>query len=158
MSETKPLVFVDVDIARLETLAAAMVANLPTRIVIGLRGTLGAGKTRLSQAIAQAAGIDRRDVTSPTFTIVQHYEGTRRIHHIDAYRLADEDEFIELGGEEILDDDAMILVEWPERIAGCMPKETLYLDLEIQSDPNLRTITASCLDEHVLRIIISKCT
>ena len=158
MRDKAPFVLVDVDLARLEKLAAAMVANLPPRVMIGLRGTLGAGKTRLSQAIARAAGVDRRDVTSPTFTIVQHYEGTRRIHHIDAYRLADEDEFIELGGEEILEDDAMILVEWPERIAGCMPRETLYLDLEIQTDPNLRTITASCLDENVLRIVMSKCT
>lgn len=136
----------DVGIERLESLAVALVNTLPLRVVIGLRGTLGAGKTRLAQAIAVASGIDQQQVTSPTFTIVQHYQGTRLIHHIDAYRLADEDEFIELGGEELLEEEATILIEWPERIAQCMPKDVLYIDLKVQDDPDLRTVFATSLD------------
>lgn len=140
-----------VDIDRLERLGRELVKVLPARVVIGLRGTLGAGKTRLVQAFAVAASIDQQHVTSPTFTIVQHYLGTRMIHHIDAYRLADEDEFIELGGEELLEEEAMILIEWPERIARCMPRDVLYIDLDVEDDPALRVLTASSSDERLLK-------
>ena len=124
--------FSGVNLERLSILAKELHRRLPPRVVVGLRGTLGAGKTRLAQAIAQAAGVDVSDVTSPTFTIVQHYHADRLIHHIDAYRLADEDEFFELGGEELLDDDAMILIEWPERIARSLPPGCLNVEIDIE--------------------------
>ena len=143
----------NVDVDRLEELAQALVKLLPHRVVIGLRGTLGAGKTRFAQAFALASGIDQRQVTSPTFTIVQHYQGTRRIHHVDAYRLADEDEFIELGGEELLEEDATILVEWPERIARCMPDDAVYIDLSVEEDSSKRTVTAICRDKMLVRCV-----
>lgn len=136
-----------VDLDRLERLARQLAATLPPRVVIGLRGTLGAGKTRLVQAFAVAAGVERASVTSPTFTIVQHYRGDRLIHHIDAYRLADEDEFIELGGEELIEDDATVFVEWPDRIAGCLPSDVLMIDIEVDENPQTRTIRARCLDQ-----------
>lgn len=129
--------FQGVTLARLTQIAVELHARLPRRVVIALRGTLGAGKTRFAQSIAVAAGVDVADVTSPTFTIVQHYRGlTRLIHHIDAYRLADEDEFAELGGDELMESDAMILVEWPDRIAGCLPRRVLEIELEIESGSN----------------------
>lgn len=130
--------FPDVDLDRLQWIADRLHESLPRHLVIGLSGTLGAGKTRLTQCLAVAAGIDVADVTSPTFTIVQHYCGTRRIHHIDAYRLADEDEFAELGGDELLEDpDAWVVIEWPQRIAGCLPADTLMIELELAAaDPS----------------------
>lgn len=122
-----------VTLQRLALIAAELESRLPGRVVIALRGSLGAGKTRFAQAIAAAAGVAVADVTSPTFTIVQHYHGqTRTIHHIDAYRLADEDEFAELGGEELVDSEAMILIEWPDRIGRCLPKRSLAIDFEIE--------------------------
>ncbi|MGV3483321.1 MAG: tRNA (adenosine(37)-N6)-threonylcarbamoyltransferase complex ATPase subunit type 1 TsaE [Planctomycetaceae bacterium] len=136
-----------VDIAGLQRLAKALVQTLPARVVIGLRGTLGAGKTRLVQAFAAEAGVDPATVTSPTFTLVQHYRGDRLMHHIDAYRLADEDEFIELGGEELVEDEATVLIEWPDRIAACLPKDILMIDIEVDDDPQTRTIRASCRDD-----------
>lgn len=150
-SSNRQCVLRHVDIDRLERLGRELVKALPRRVVIGLRGTLGAGKTRLVQAIAVAAAIDQQHVTSPTFTIVQHYQGTRMIHHIDAYRLADEDEFIELGGEELLEDEATILIEWPERIARCMPRDALYIDLDVEDDPALRSLSASSSDERLMK-------
>ena len=123
-----------VDLPRLAQLAAALHAALPRHCVVGLRGTLGAGKTRLVQLLAAAAGIDPTTVTSPTYGIVQHHFGSRILHHIDAYRLADEDEFIELGGEELIEDDqALVLIEWPDRIAGCLPRHRLMIELELES-------------------------
>lgn len=139
-----------VDLARLEQLASCLAEVLPKRVVIGLRGTLGAGKTRLVQAFAAASGVNRAVVTSPTFTIVQHYQGDRLIHHIDAYRLADEDEFIELGGEELIDDDATVIIEWPDRIARCLPIDTLMIELDVEPNPETRTIRLSCRDSALL--------
>ncbi len=129
-----------VNLDLLERLANELAKSLPPRVVIGLRGTLGAGKTRFVQMFAQACGIAACDVTSPTFPIVQHYRGDRLIHHIDAYRLADEDEFIELGGEELLEDDATVLIEWPDRISRCLPKDIVMIDIEIEVDPQFRSI------------------
>ena len=76
-----------------DRLGAALADVLPGGSVVALCGTLGAGKTRLVQAIAAATGVARRSVVSPTFVLVQQYEGRRTIYHLDAYRLRDEDEF-----------------------------------------------------------------
>jgi len=142
-----------VDIAGLQQFANVLASCLPKKVVIGLRGTLGAGKTRLVQAFAEATGIDVSLVTSPTFPIVQHYRGDRLIHHIDAYRLADEDEFIELGGEELLEEDATIFIEWPERISQCLPAEILWIDIDIGDEDDLRTIRIHSSDQEVFERI-----
>lgn len=152
-----------VDLGRLEAIAEGLDRVLPVHQVIALRGTLGAGKTRLVQAIARAAGIDPLGVTSPTFGIVHHHRGRRSIHHIDAYRLADEDEFIELGGEELLEDpQAIVLVEWPQRIAGCIPPHALWveIDIEIASEgggDGHRRLTFSCEDPRRIDAIRDAC-
>jgi len=155
--------FSGVNLGRLSIIATELHRRLPTRVVVGLRGSLGAGKTRLAQSIAQAGGVDVADVTSPTFTIVQHYRGDRLIHHIDAYRLADEDEFFELGGYELLDDDAMVLIEWPERIARGLPPGGLNIDIEIEdagpsgvagpANDATRRIRFSSEDEGLMNIV-----
>ncbi len=81
-------------------LGAALAEVLPAGAVAALYGALGAGKTRLVQALAQALGIDRRQVTSPTFVLIQEYHGRKILYHIDAYRIRDEDEFLALGPDE----------------------------------------------------------
>ena len=73
-------------------LGAALADVLPDGATVALCGTLGAGKTRLVQAMAEAMGIDRREVVSPTFVLIQQYQGRRTVYHIDAYRVRDEDE------------------------------------------------------------------
>ncbi len=144
-----------IDQHQLEMLAVTLAARLPKRVVIGLSGTLGAGKTRFVQAFAGACGVETSLVTSPTFTIVQTYFGDRKIHHIDAYRLADEDEFIELGGEELLEEDATVLIEWPGRIDRCMPSDIIAINLQIETPPDFRKVTAFCRDESLLAIVAS---
>jgi tRNA threonylcarbamoyladenosine biosynthesis protein TsaE len=151
-----PIEIVDVDVAKLEQVAALLHRFLPHQVIVGLRGTLGAGKTRFVQAFAVAAGIEQSLVTSPTFPIVQHYQGDRRIHHIDAYRLADEDEFNELGGEELLEDDATILIEWPDRIIRSLPEDRITIDFEIdERDTEKRIVRIACHDRE-LRAAISQ--
>lgn len=121
------------DLDRIDALARALVDRVPRGTTFGLVGTLGAGKTSLVRAIAHACGVDVCDVTSPTFTLLQSHRGSLTIHHLDAYRLADEDEFLELGVEELFEDnDAWTLVEWADRVVGVMPADTLWLRIDME--------------------------
>jgi len=113
-----------------EFLGAALAAALPLRATIALCGTLGAGKTRLVQAIAAASGVPRDAVTSPTFVICQHYHGAHDIHHLDAYRIKDEDEWFELGVDELFEQPGWTFVEWADRFEKYLPDEYLRIDIE----------------------------
>jgi tRNA threonylcarbamoyladenosine biosynthesis protein TsaE len=114
-----------------QRLARALEASLPERAVIVLSGTLGAGKTRFVQEFCEAAEIDRQLVTSPTFVLCQHYEGRRLVHHVDAYRMNSVDEFIAIGGLELMQDEAVTLIEWGERLQAALPEERVELRIEI---------------------------
>jgi tRNA threonylcarbamoyladenosine biosynthesis protein TsaE len=107
----------------------ALADALPDGSVVALIGTLGAGKTRLVQAIATATGVDPAIVVSPTFVLVHEYAGRRPIYHFDAYRLKDDDEFLALGPEEYFDGRGITLVEWAVRVERCLPRE--YLEVRI---------------------------
>lgn len=132
-----PIIFESTSLADTDRLGAALAAELPPRTVIALSGTLGAGKTRLVQAIAAACGIDREEVVSPTFVLCQQYVGSRVIYHLDAYRLHDEDEFLELGVEEYLTSDAVTIIEWAEKVVGCLPPERVEIEIVV-SGPDSR--------------------
>lgn len=119
------------DEAGTDALGAALHQVLPASVTLALIGPLGAGKTRLVKAFAAACGIERQDVVSPTFVLCQHYRGARTLHHFDAYRLADEDEFLQLGPEECFDDpQAVTVIEWADRVAGCLPPEFLVIAID----------------------------
>lgn len=126
------------DEAGTAALGHALAEVLPTSAVIGLNGPLGAGKTRLVQAVAEASGVDRRTVTSPTFVLVQEYHGRRTIYHADAYRLADDDEFWQLGLDERFDDPVLVFIEWAERIARCLPADRLDVQITPLDGPRRR--------------------
>jgi tRNA threonylcarbamoyladenosine biosynthesis protein TsaE len=119
---------------------AALAAVLPPGTTIALCGTLGAGKTRLVQAIAAACGIDREDVVSPTFVLCQRYQGDRTIYHLDAYRLRDDDEFRELGPEEFFESNGLTIVEWADKVADCLPDERIEIDIEVTGATERRFI------------------
>ncbi|MGI6401401.1 MAG: tRNA (adenosine(37)-N6)-threonylcarbamoyltransferase complex ATPase subunit type 1 TsaE [Thermoguttaceae bacterium] len=103
---------------------------IPNGTVVSLLGTLGAGKTRLVQAIAFAAGVPSDEVSSPTFVLIKEYQGfTRTIYHFDAYRLRDSDEFLQLGVSEYFDSDGISFVEWGDRVEDVLPEDRV--DIEI---------------------------
>ena len=127
--------------------------------VIALQGELGAGKTTLTQGIAAGMGIRAR-VTSPTFTLVNEYEGQPgpRLIHIDTYRLGDQpdravaeaatfglEEILDAGELEEADGGAVAVIEWAERVASLLPDDRLLIILEAGSDPAQRTITCRAL-------------
>lgn len=114
-----------------ERLGAVLADVLPPGTVIALIGTLGAGKTRLVQAVAEALNVDARDIVSPTFVLIQEYQGDKPVYHFDAYRLRDEDEFLELGPEEYFDGDGLSLIEWADRVDGCLPGDRLEVAIEV---------------------------
>lgn len=97
--------------------------------VLGLIGDLGAGKTRLTQAIAIGLGVPAADVNSPTFTLIQEYSGRYPLRHCDTYRLRHPSEFAELGIEELFGEDGIALVEWADRVREDLPRDRLELTI-----------------------------
>tara|TARA_R110000850_G_scaffold49460_15_gene122046 strand:+ start:212 stop:631 length:420 start_codon:yes stop_codon:yes gene_type:complete len=104
--------------------------------VVALKGQLGAGKTHFSKGIVAGLGGDDT-VTSPTFSLVQEYQGGRLpVFHFDFYRLDSVNELISLGWDEYLDEDGVVLVEWADKFPEALPAETKWFDLTIAEDGN----------------------
>lgn len=106
--------------------------------VVLLKGSLGAGKTACARAIIHALSNHKPDVTSPTFTIMQSYDVTLENNnitcwHIDLYRLESPEELLELGIDEILLS-GLLLIEWPERLAGSLPLDYILCELTYCSE------------------------
>ena len=97
--------------------------------VLALGGEVGAGKTHLVKGIAAGLGVDPDDVTSPTFGLVQLYDGDVPLVHIDLYRLERASDLDGIGFDEALDERAVCLVEWPELADDRLPTETVRLHL-----------------------------
>jgi tRNA threonylcarbamoyladenosine biosynthesis protein TsaE len=115
-----------------DQLGALLADTMPPGTVIALMGTLGAGKTRLVQAVAAALGVAAKAVTSPTFVLVNEYlQGRLPVYHFDTYRLRDDDEFIELGPEEYFDGAGLTFVEWADRVVDCLPPDHLQIAIEV---------------------------
>jgi tRNA threonylcarbamoyladenosine biosynthesis protein TsaE len=111
-------------------IAKDLAAVLRPGDIVRLEGEMGAGKTTFVRMLAQSFGIAEDAVSSPTFVIMNIYEspdGAPTIAHMDCYRLGDESELDALGWDQIIDSDAIILIEWPERIDSALPKETLVI-------------------------------
>ena len=109
----------------------ALADALPPGTTVALCGTLGAGKTRLVQAIAEGLGVNRREVVSPTFVLIQEHHGRRTIYHIDAYRLRDDDEFQQLGPDEYFESDGLVLIEWADRVESSLPRDYIEIRIEV---------------------------
>lgn len=101
--------------------------------VISLTGSLGAGKTVFAKGFAKQLGIDEA-IVSPTFTLVQEYDGREKMYHLDLYRLSGEDEFESMGGEDFLYSDGVTLIEWSEKIESMLPDDTIYVRITINED------------------------
>jgi len=112
-------------------LGTALASAFQPGLVVALIGNLGAGKTRLVQSIAVALGLNRQDVTSPTFVLIQEYAGKLRLYHFDTYRLSDSDQFLELGADELMASDGVCLIEWADRVDDVLPRDLLRIEIEI---------------------------
>jgi tRNA threonylcarbamoyladenosine biosynthesis protein TsaE len=107
--------------------------------VAGLVGGLGAGKTHLVKGIATGLGVaDERRVNSPTFVLVNEYEGRLHVFHVDAYRLTSTRDMEALGFEEMCAAGGVVLVEWADRVAEAMGPATLWIELQVTGDTQRR--------------------
>ena len=103
--------------------------------VITLAGTLGAGKTALTQAIGRGLGVDPQIyITSPTFSLLHEYKGRIPLYHMDLYRLVSEEEVDSLGFTEYFYGPGLTVIEWPERLGNLMPAERLQIELVISGE------------------------
>jgi len=122
-----------------EAIGRALMRLLPEGAVVALRGELGAGKTCLVRGMAEAANADA-PVSSPTFTMVNEYEGSPKIYHLDLYRIVHPREVMDLGYEDLFDaPDGICVIEWAEHAEKLLPQVRLDIALK-HKDENTRSI------------------
>ena len=133
------------DEAATSSLGAALAGALQVGEAICLTGALGAGKSTLARALIRALTTPAEDVPSPTFTLVQFYEGAGlKVAHFDLYRLSRPEEAAEIGLDEALDEGCAV-IEWPERLgddpAAWLGPDRLTVTLAEQGDGRLATVS-----------------
>ncbi len=119
-------VFVTRSAEETEHFGRRLAASLPVPGVVLLRGPLGAGKTTLTRGIAAGLGVsDRSTVSSPSFTLVNIYEGRCPVYHVDLYRLEGERDIYSIGLEDFIGTRGVTIVEWSEKLKTLLPSATL---------------------------------
>jgi len=115
-----------------EVLAITMASSLTAPLLITFSGEIGTGKTTFIRAMLRALGVTDA-IKSPTFTLVESYQGTRlQIHHFDLYRIHDEVLLDDIGFRDYLGDNAICCIEWPERAVGYLAKPDLLCALSLK--------------------------
>ncbi len=124
-----------------EQIGADLAARLKPGAVLAFTGDLGAGKTAFVRGLARGLGITER-VTSPTFTIVNEYEGGRlTLFHFDMYRLGSSEELFDIGWEDYLARGGVCAVEWSEIVADALEEDCIRVDIRRGAGENQRVIT-----------------
>ena len=113
-----------------EALGRRVGESVEGRTVLLLAGDLGAGKTLFTRGLAAGLGIDPDEVSSPTFSLVNRYDGGRLpLYHLDLYRLEGRDVGFHVGLDDMLDEQAVVAVEWPERLGGDIPPDAHVVEI-----------------------------
>lgn len=116
-------------------LGEQLALRLPTPSVVFLEGNLGAGKTTLTKGIVKGLGAAAaEDVSSPTFTLIHEYGNPTRVYHIDLYRLDEPRELATLGLDDIFDQPAVVVIEWPEKFASWLPRDPIRIQISSHND------------------------
>ncbi len=131
----------------LRRVASEVAEALPMTGVVALHGTMGAGKTTLVRAVLQAWGTEEEGA-SPTFELVHHHTVSRQgdtcqVRHMDLYRLEHEEEAERAGIADMLLEQVLTLVEWPERVPGLMPDDAYLLHIEELPDGTRQCILSA---------------
>jgi tRNA threonylcarbamoyladenosine biosynthesis protein TsaE len=117
----------------------SVAAFLGPRDVVSLTGDLGAGKTTFVQGAAEGLGVTE-PVLSPTFTLVRRYKGSLPVYHLDVYRLERMQDVLDVGLEEILDEGAVVFIEWGDAIDPLLPPEQLQVELTLPTEGDRRLL------------------
>lgn len=127
--------------AETESIGETLGKRLRPGTVLAFRGDLGMGKTAFTRGLARGLGCTGR-VTSPTFTIVNEYEGKIPLFHFDMYRLPDSDALFDIGWEDYLGRGGICAVEWSERVGDALPEDTVWVSIARRPESDdWRTIT-----------------
>lgn len=122
----------------MENLGRELAKTFKGGTVVSLRGSLGAGKTVFARGVARALGINEA-IVSPTFTLIQEYEGILPMYHMDLYRITSVEDFQMTGGEDLMYNGGVCLIEWSEVIQELLPKDTIYIKITVNADSS-RTV------------------
>jgi len=116
--------------------------KIQKKCVVAIYGNLGAGKTIFAKGIAAGLSIVD-DITSPTFSLMEAYEGNITLYHFDLYRIDDTNEFLNLSFEEYWEEDAVSVIEWPEIAENILPKKRInvYIEYSEYIDENINENT-----------------
>lgn len=120
--------------------------------IICLSGDLGAGKTAFTKGLAKGLGVGDY-VTSPTYTIINEYEGRLPLYHFDVYRLNDVEEMYELGYEEYFFGDGVVVLEWADIVKEIIPKERLWITILNSKGDDSREIIMEATGEAYDKIL-----
>ena len=131
--------------AEMTALGARIARHLTAGDTVLLSGVIGAGKTHLCRAIIRSLLGKEEEIPSPTYTLVQTYEGPEcEVWHADLYRLSDSSELIELGLDEAMNS-AIVLIEWPDRLPDSIrPENALEIDIIPDGDGRIVTLSTAC--------------
>ncbi len=116
--------------------------NLLSGTVLCLDGDLGAGKTTLTQFIANEFGI-KEYITSPTFNIIKEYQGKFPFYHMDVYRIESEDDMYDLGYDDYIYSDGICIIEWSDKIKNMLPEERINIYIQRGEDENTRIFSVT---------------
>lgn len=112
-----------------ERIGSFLGALLTRGDIVALAGELGTGKTTLVRGIAAGMGLEDTEVASPSFTLVNVYDGPLPLFHLDLYRLDDEKELLNIDFEEYMRGDGVTVIEWADKIPNAVPHESLWITL-----------------------------
>jgi tRNA threonylcarbamoyladenosine biosynthesis protein TsaE len=122
--------------------------------ILALSGELGSGKTCFTGGIARGLGVSESyQINSPTFTLINEYPGRHRLYHFDVYRLNGYAEFEDLGYEEYFSGEGVVVIEWAEKVAQVLPRNTFFVNFEYV-DENIRKIKIKGLKSRLKELAI----
>lgn len=133
--------------AQTHALGMKLAEKINHGLAILLEGDLGAGKTLFVQGVAAGLHV-AESVTSPTFNLMNVYQGDYKLYHFDLYRLEREEELEEIGFYEYTEpEDEVVIIEWPDKFPQCLPEECLYIKIERGAGEEQREITVQLQGE-----------
>lgn len=126
-------------VSKTEKIAASLATKLKGMEVIALYGDLGAGKTAFTKGLAKTLGVNPDEVHSPTFTLLNEYNGKYKIYHFDMYRINSIEELYSLGFFDFIEN-GIIITEWSENVDKFLPESTIKIHIEYGQNENERLL------------------
>jgi tRNA threonylcarbamoyladenosine biosynthesis protein TsaE len=132
-------------------LAKKVAKILPDGTVFCVRGDLGAGKTLFTQGLAAGLGV-KDEVTSPTFSLLNIYDGEKRLFHFDLYRLDWAEQLVDIGFYEYSVQEGIVLIEWPDKFLDEMPENYIFIEIARGAAENERQLNFSVHGEELIDV------